>query len=236
MADKNIRSIISAACLALTVLWAAAAVFAMNVSSGYSVVKKDIPYKIRVRHSNFLQEGWNIWLKQGVPGLKNAVAERYTVAGMTLKENVIYETPVLKKPVEAYIVKGHSKKANPITVPKETFAHYIYDMEATAYDPSPESNGVEWAGETALGWRTRYGIVAVDPKVIALRSLIYVDGYGFAWAGDTGGDIKGKRIDLCYNTTREALRWGRRKVRVYILGARPWPNFKPPADQAEKIK
>ena len=58
-------------------------------------------------------------------------------------------------------------------------------------------------------------------SLIAMRSLLYVDGYGFAWAGDVGGAIKGKRIDLCYNTTEEALRWGRRKAKVYVLGRRP---------------
>jgi 3D (Asp-Asp-Asp) domain-containing protein len=109
-------------------------------------------------------------------------------------------------------------------------------MVATAYDPSPESNSVDWAGITCLGWRTRYGIAAVDPKVIALKSLVYVDGYGLAWAGDIGGDIKGNRIDLCYNTTKEALNWGRRKVRVYVLGNRAWSAIraKKKAEQGKK--
>jgi 3D (Asp-Asp-Asp) domain-containing protein len=95
---------------------------------------------------------------------------------------------------------------------------------------------VDWAGITCLGWRTRYGIAAVDPKVIALKSLVYVDGYGLAWAGDIGGDIKGNRIDLCYNTTKEALNWGRRKVRVYVLGNRAWSAIraKKKAEQGKK--
>jgi 3D (Asp-Asp-Asp) domain-containing protein len=236
MAEKKISLLISVICLAGLFFWAVAAVFAMNVRSGYEVEKEQIPFKIRVKHSGFLQEGWKVWLKEGIPGLRNAVAEKFYIAGSTIKENIIYETEILKKPVEAFLIKGHSKKSNPITVPKETFAHFTYDMEATAYDPSPESNGVEWAGTTALGWRTRYGIVAVDPRIIALRSLIYVDGYGFAWAGDTGGDIKGKRIDLCYNTTQEALRWGRRKVRVYILGNKPMAFYMDKAAAAVAVK
>lgn len=133
----------------------------------------------------------------------------------------VFKSEILKKPEDALVILGESEKKHPITVPQETYVHYTYNLEATAYDPSPESNSLEWAGITKLGWRTRYGIAAVDPKVIALRSLLYIEGYGFAWAGDTGGAIKGKRIDLCYNTTEEALKWGRRKTKVYVLGKKP---------------
>lgn len=233
MADKKTSLIVTVSCCAALLLWAGVSLFAMCVTSGYEVEKKQIPYKISVHHSGFLQEGWKVWLKEGSNGHKNAVAENYRFADNIIKEKIIYETDMIKKPVEARVVIGHSKRANPIAVPKETYAHYTYDMVSTAYDPSPESNSVEWAGETALGWRTRYGIAAVDPKVIALRSLVFVDGYGFAWAGDTGGDIKGKRIDLCYNNTHEALKWGRRKVKVYVLGTKPWSqgNVKKPVSK-----
>ncbi len=54
-------------------------------------------------------------------------------------------------------------------------------------------------GYTALGWELKRGIVAVDPKVIPLRSEMYVPGYGLAKAGDTGGGVKGKFIDLGFS-------------------------------------
>jgi len=44
-----------------------------------------------------------------------------------------------------------------------------------------------------------------------------VEGYGKALAADTGGAIKGKKIDLCFDTYEEAIRFGRRQVKVYIL-------------------
>jgi len=61
----------------------------------------------------------------------------------------------------------------------------------------------------------RHGIVAVDPRVINLRSEVYVPGYGVGLAGDTGGAIKGKRIDLGYDDDNLKLwyRW----VDVYLL-------------------
>jgi len=60
-----------------------------------------------------------------------------------------------------------------------------------------------------------YGIVAVDPRVINLHSRVYVPGYGIGIAGDTGGAIRGRRIDLGYDDDSLVLwyRW----VDVYLL-------------------
>lgn len=92
------------------------------------------------------------------------------------------------------------------------------NMEATAYDPGPISCGPNANGYTATGMKAGYGVVAVDPRVIPLGTKVYVEGYGYAIAADIGGAIKGNRIDLCYNTYQEAIRFGRRMVRVYLLG------------------
>ena len=62
-----------------------------------------------------------------------------------------------------------------------------------------------------------YSTIAVDPRVIPLGSKVYVEGYGYALAVDTGGDIKGNRIDLFMLSEDEAMTWGRQPVRVYIL-------------------
>ncbi|MEI6511788.1 MAG: 3D domain-containing protein [bacterium] len=90
-------------------------------------------------------------------------------------------------------------------------------MMATAYDPSPASCGRGATGRTANGMKAGYGVVAVDPRIIRLGTHLYIDGYGYAIAGDTGGAIKGRRIDLGYNTNRDAHRFGRKRVRVYVL-------------------
>jgi len=90
-------------------------------------------------------------------------------------------------------------------------------MVATGYDPGPRSCGRYATGRTATGMHAGHGIVAVDPRVIRLGTKLFVDGYGPCIAGDTGGAIKGNRIDLGFNTYLEALRFGRRLVKVYIL-------------------
>jgi 3D (Asp-Asp-Asp) domain-containing protein len=78
-------------------------------------------------------------------------------------------------------------------------------------------------GTTASGTAARVGEVAVDPKVIPLGSILYIvsdDGYciyGYCVAEDTGGLIKGKRVDLYMDTYTEAINFGCRSVTVYIL-------------------
>mgnify|MGYP003095223088 CR=1 FL=1 len=107
----------------------------------------------------------------------------------------------------------------PTPAPKNTTVKKKITMTATAYSTSPSENG----GYTvsAMGNPLGYGIVAVDPSVVPLGSKVYVtsaDGswsYGVASAEDTGGAIKGNKIDLCYNSN--ANDFGRRSCVVYIL-------------------
>lgn len=71
----------------------------------------------------------------------------------------------------------------------------------------------EW---TAIGMRQGKGVIAVDPKVIKLRSHVYIPGYGSAVAGDTGGAIKGNIIDLGFEDARTAG-WHAQYVDIYLL-------------------
>lgn len=71
----------------------------------------------------------------------------------------------------------------------------------------------EW---TAIGMKQGKGVIAVDPKVIKLRSKIYIPGYGMAIAGDTGGAIKGNIIDLGFDDARTAG-WSARFIDIYLL-------------------
>lgn len=98
-----------------------------------------------------------------------------------------------------------------------THAKAILEMEASAYDPGPISCGKYADGYTSIGLKAGYGIVAVDPRVIPLRTRLFIEGYGYAIAGDIGSAIKGNRIDLGFDTYQEAIRFGRKRVKVYIL-------------------
>jgi 3D (Asp-Asp-Asp) domain-containing protein len=76
---------------------------------------------------------------------------------------------------------------------------------------------------TFLGHKLRRGLVAVDPTVIPLGTRLYVDGYGYAYAADTGSRIKGLRIDLAVKDKYEEARFNRYDVPVYLLEqSRSW--------------
>lgn len=95
------------------------------------------------------------------------------------------------------------------------------NMTITAYDLSYESCGKyeddPAYGITASGTYAREGIVAVDPRIIPLHSRLYIEGYGIYLAEDTGGAIKGERLDLFILDHAEAVKFGEQKRKVYIL-------------------
>lgn len=90
-------------------------------------------------------------------------------------------------------------------------------MEATAYTAKCDGcTGVTATG-IDLNADSNKKVIAVDPSVIPLGSRVHVEGYGEAIAGDTGGDIKGNRIDVHLPTKDAAYGFGRQSVNVTVL-------------------
>ena len=85
----------------------------------------------------------------------------------------------------------------------------------SAYAAGPAGGSI--GNYTATGMRCVRGAIAVDPRVIPLGTKLYVEGYGYGFACDTGGAIKGHRLDLAFNSVRECFQHGRRKMKVWIL-------------------
>ncbi|QMV48596.1 hypothetical protein Goe10_c00680 [Bacillus phage vB_BsuM-Goe10] len=87
-------------------------------------------------------------------------------------------------------------------------------MVATAYTAS--CAGCSGITTTGIDLRSNPGmkVIAVDPNVIPLGSRVHVEGYGYAIAGDTGGAIKGNKIDIFVPNRQDALAWGVRTVKV----------------------
>jgi 3D (Asp-Asp-Asp) domain-containing protein len=82
-------------------------------------------------------------------------------------------------------------------------------FESTAY--------TSYGTKTATGTTPKKGTVAVDPKVIPLGTKLYIEGYGYGVAEDTGGRIKGHIIDVYFTNEADCVQWGRRNVKVHIL-------------------
>src|SRR5699024_10686104 len=90
-------------------------------------------------------------------------------------------------------------------------------MEATAYIAQCDGCTRITATGIDLNAKSNKKVVAVDPSVIPLGSRVHVEGYGEAIAGDTGGAIKGDRIDVHLPTKDAALGFGRQSVNVTVL-------------------
>ncbi len=138
------------------------------------------------------------------------------------------ETKEKQKPEEA---KKESQKSQDNTASKENTKkkqsnnapskyEKVLDIKATAYSPGPLDND-QWGDKTYMGTTIRPGVVAVDPKVIPLGSRLYVeypDGRGeYAVAEDTGGAIKGNRIDIAIMNRDKATEFGIKPVKVYVV-------------------
>jgi 3D (Asp-Asp-Asp) domain-containing protein len=90
-------------------------------------------------------------------------------------------------------------------------------VHATAYTPSPKENGNYKTTKTGHKLTSVVGkCVAVDPKFIPLNSKVYVPGVGMCTALDTGGAIKGRRIDVLLPSRTIANRFGRRDLTVTV--------------------
>lgn len=129
-------------------------------------------------------------------------------------------TPVTRTPAGVRVVREPQPRIISVGTQRlvasrgEFAGKEMLHMVATAYSPYC-CPGVDHI--TATGVHAGYGVVAVDPAVIPLGSRLYIEGYGYALAGDTGSRIKGLRIDLGFDTKRQAIQFGRRPVRVYVV-------------------
>ena len=151
-------------------------------------------------------------------GVRGEKLVRYLVRyqdGKPIRRTVV-GAEVVRKPVDQVVSIGSASR---YTSRGEYRTRRVLRMSATAYDPGPRSCGRYASGRTACGMAAGYGVVAVDTRVIPLGTRLYIEGYGYAIAGDRGTAIRGNRIDLGFDSYREAIRFGRRTVTVHVLGS-----------------
>ncbi|WP_142395823.1 MULTISPECIES: cell wall-binding protein EntA [Bacillus] len=133
------------------------------------------------------------------------------------------ETPAPAKAAAPAASKPAAKPAVKAAETSEPSGGRELTVVATAYTAHPSENGGTYGGRvlTAMGHdltaNPNMKMIAVDPKVIPLGSKVWVEGYGEAIAGDTGGAIKGNRIDILLGSDSAANKWGRKTVKVKIL-------------------
>lgn len=183
----------------------------IRVTKEKRTIKENVPFRItwsRRYNSNLRKTE----LQKGID--KNITKDVIE----TLHDGVLHHREVLR---ERSIAKEYYRLA---LITEDNKIEKVYDltkmprknMVATAYYPG---DPLAWGDGTVtfLGQKMQRGIIAVDPKVIPLRTRLFVSGYGYGYAGDTGNLIKGDRVDLGVNNAEEELSWMFRDVVVYIL-------------------
>jgi 3D (Asp-Asp-Asp) domain-containing protein len=177
------------------------------------VQREPIPYSTLRKPTSQLRSGTSRTVRSGANGEKEVIYQvTYRPDGVELRREVV-STHVIKKPVDEVMEIGRA-----MTLPSRGYfsGRRVVLMVATTYDPY--NCGGNGSGRTATGLRAHYGVVAVDPRFIPLGTRLYIEGYGYAVAADTGGAIKGNRIDLCIDSRHDAPHIGDwRHVRVHIL-------------------
>jgi 3D (Asp-Asp-Asp) domain-containing protein len=178
--------------------------------------KRRVSFATRTEYTDTLNVGEIIDVEPGKDGLEERETEVFILNGEEAFEKVL-KSKVLVPAKNAKVLEGTALKQKLYPLKKRARVWKTLDLEATAYYPGPEDTWPYASGIGASGLKAGYGMVAVDPKLIRLKTQVYVEGYGYAIAGDVGGAIKGGKIDLCYDTYEEAVRFGRKKVKVYLL-------------------
>lgn len=175
----------------------------------------EVPFETKRVYTTNIEKDNELVVNTGINGKsKNTVLVTYENG--TEKKREITDTVVIEKPVTEVIEVGIDPFERPKNYKK------VIAASATAYCACARCCGV-CTGITASGMRAEYGCVAVDPRVIPLGTKLYIecaDGsfiYGHSIAADTGGAIKGNKVDLFFPSHYEALQFGRRPVNVYVL-------------------
>lgn len=174
----------------------------------------EIPFEVKKENDDSMYKGETKVTEKGETGLKVDTVQNTYVNGDHVSTDVLKSE--IQKEAKTEVQKIGTKATPTQAALNGNSVKKVITMQATAYDPTAGSR-------TAMGTRARVGAVAVDPRVIPLGSKLYIESadgfpsYGYATAEDTGGAIKGNRIDLFYGSNAQARQFGRRNVKVYVL-------------------
>lgn len=180
------------------------------------IIDEAIPFETIYREDPDLGVGEVKVAQEGRPGLRHREFRLDTIDGDETERELIGEW-VDPRPQNEIIALGTG--AGTVETEGQGVVPYVDTLEvfATWYNATCEGCDEVTSTQTPL----RYGVIAVDPKVIPLFTCLYVPGYGFGRAEDVGGAIKGDRIDLGFPGQADGSWWGARDVEIYILPSCP---------------
>ena len=119
-----------------------------------------------------------------------------------------------EREVKEWITEPHDNVLRLGTSRTGNTGEYVVTKEfianTTAYTARSGARG-------AIGQVVHVGTCAVDPRFVSLRSEMWIEGYGYAFANDTGGAVKGNVVDLYMSSRGQCISWGRRNKTAYVI-------------------
>ncbi len=190
-------------------------------------VMEDIEPPVETKEVAYLTPGSTSIIEPGEKGQKRTVFTVTYKDGVEISRELVSEE-VVKEPVarvegigpaygsasSSFTISGAVSETGYGSAVAADGSEFYYSRSFTA-----QATAYTWTGnQTATGtWPAEGRTIAVDPSVIPLGTRVYVVGYGYAVAEDTGGAIRGNIIDLYMDSYTDCINWGRRNVTVYIL-------------------
>jgi 3D (Asp-Asp-Asp) domain-containing protein len=220
-----------------TPLTAEMSIRVVRVSELWEIEESPIDFETRwVPDPELELDQWQV-RQAGAQGLRRRL-ERVVYEDGEEVRRIAEQEWVAQEPTPKVLAYGTRIAVRELSTAQGTLRYWRHlRMLATSYTAatSGKSRNHPAYGITRTGIRATLGVVAVDPRVVRLGTQLYVPGYGTALAADTGGAIKGRRIDLAYDEDNLVL-W-RRWVDIYLLEPVPSPEQIPwviPAWPAER--
>lgn len=176
-----------------------------RVTFGKDSEKETVEYEVVYEEDPSMQIGMMEISQEGRNGrLKHIYKVKYIDGEEVSRERV--DTKTLKQVKDKIYSYGTAITSGA----PDSYEKVYSGVRAVSYYMDGNPNG-------AYGLPCTYGTCAVDPKLIPLGSLLYIEGYGYAVANDVGTSIKGKVVDVYMEKYEQCLIWGARSVKVYVI-------------------
>ncbi|RDY29680.1 DUF348 domain-containing protein [Romboutsia weinsteinii] len=191
---------------------------------------QEIPYEIEVVEDKELLKGNTKVAQEGQSG-KNELAYKITYHNGKQVEKKFINEVVAVKPENKIVKKGTKVEVVEVKVASsrgESTRQNATTTSASTNNSSSDSKGKHMKvvataytgdGITSTGTKPKWGTIAVDPSIIPYGTKVYIPQFDMTFiAEDTGGAIKGNKIDIFMNDETTVYNWGRKTIDIYIVG------------------
>ncbi|UQD50662.1 hypothetical protein C0971_00245 [Bacillus methanolicus] len=192
-----------------------AVVNVIRVEKVTDVVEEPINFAVVTKKDANLTKGSENVIKEGEQGLLTKKYEVVLENGKEVSRTLISEQKIKDKQ-DKIVAVGTKVISEQVSRGSAEDGREFY-VNSTAYTAS--CNGCSGITSSGINLRANPNVkvIAVDPRVIPLGTKVYVEGYGYAVAADTGSAINGYKIDVFFPTNEQAYRWGNKMVKIKVL-------------------